>query len=330
MYAAHQVPQKHCLRQPTCCMDVTADLSQAHSCHDKTDRCQFADIMYILYARPAQAQMAHKRQEWATDMRVSHLFRAERTVSTHTQDLPLFARVSELTDVPAWEANKAINRSKGGMLNLRQQVSKNLEDKQRAAGVIGDRFRDHGSHEVLQETLDKSTDVIRISEEHATRHKHRRDAAKAFSWVTSSRAAAAAPVAAATASGTPAPRDIRALALGSWSEVLCIGKGEKEHMKIRIETPTLPASRQLPTLVVHVAGLSDEDAADVMISTGLCVHAYVRFYSHKHAHTPTYSPTDSLTPLRTLKHDSRGADADVLPVAVLVCRTRHHRGAAGR
>ena len=285
-------------------------------------------LTLCIFTMPAQAQMAHRRQEWAKDSRVSHLFRAERTVSTHTQDVPLFARVSELTDVPAWEANKAINRSKGGMLNLRQQVSKNLEDKQRAAGVIGDRFRDHGSHEVLQETLDKSTDVIRISEEHATRHKHRRDAAKAFSWVTGSRAADAAPVAAATASGTPAPRDIRALALGKWSDLTCIGKGETGHMKLRIETPTLPAT--LPTLVVHVAGLSDEDAADVMISTGLCVHAYVRFYSHKHAHTPTYSPTDSLTPLRTLKHDSRGADADVLPVAVLVCRTRHHRGAAGR
>ena len=130
----------------------------------KLIKIALATVALLSTAIPAQAQMAHRRQEWAKDSRVSHLFRAERTVSTHTQDLPLFARVSELTDVPAWEANKAINRSKGGMLNLRQQVSKNLEDKQRAAGVIGDRFRDHGSHEVLQETLDKSTDVIRISE----------------------------------------------------------------------------------------------------------------------------------------------------------------------
>ena len=74
-------------------------------------------------------------------------------------ELPLFARVSQ--HVETHELDKVISRSRDAVVGLRNQVEKKAGDKLRVAGEIGERFKDHGSMQVVQEALDESQHILK-------------------------------------------------------------------------------------------------------------------------------------------------------------------------
>jgi len=97
-------------------------------------------------------------------------------------DLPLFASVSNSKTVQPWERNKVVNRSRLGVLALEEQVHRNVQEKLRKAGEIGDRFKDHGSQQILEEALDESKQILKAITKHEEARQGRLDAAKAESW----------------------------------------------------------------------------------------------------------------------------------------------------
>ena len=97
-------------------------------------------------------------------------------------DLPLFASVSNAKTVQPWDRNKVVNRSRLGVLGLEEQVNRNVEEKLRKAGEIGDRFKDHGSQKILEEAFDESKQILNAIAKHDTARRDRLEAAKKESW----------------------------------------------------------------------------------------------------------------------------------------------------
>jgi len=229
------------------------------------------------------------RKEWDMDrkhrprtahpsFRLAKKVAAASAVFTPSQpdELPLFARVSGLQNVPVLERRKMINRSRTGCLSIERQVTHNLDHARRAScdPHFGDRFKDHGSIKVLEEVVHESSTILKQNDSHQLVRQERLEAAKKDAWVR------------------PRDKEKRAreesrrscnlhhhsviacpeLEMGKWSSVLSIEKAACLSFKVEMgkgkgkEIAKAKGADAQPSLVVQVAGETDGDDPDVFMS----------------------------------------------------------------
>lgn len=184
--------------------------------------------------------------------------------NTEENDLPLFACVSNLKNVHAWERNKAVNRTRTGILGLEEQVNRNVQEKLRKTGEVGERFKDHGSEKVLQDALDESTEILKVVAKHEEVRQDRLEAAKNASWQRPWEIAQNNHLQRRRARQSE-QIECQPIEMGKWSQVCSIAKGKSKSFKVALSTKDSDLSLP-PTLVIHVRGETAADDPDVMVS----------------------------------------------------------------